>query len=360
MNFQLKHLRLLLFPVAVLYAIIVSIRNFLFDKRILPVQEYKIPVILVGNITVGGTGKTPLTEWIIRLFKDDYHVALLSRGYKRKTKGALLAERNSTADDIGDEPKQIKDKFESVTVAVAEKRVEGFDKLLAMDNYPDIVVMDDAYQHRYVKAGLSFLVMDYNRPLWKDFMLPAGDLREPASGKKRADIILVSKCPFNLSMTEQSNIIKRLKVKTDQSVYFSTIGYQQPISLFCKDIFISTEELISYKILLVTGIANPLPMQNYLQTKVKAMESIRFPDHYDFVAEDIINIEKRFNSLGEGKKIILTTEKDAVRLSLLISKDELLASCICYIPIEIEILNGEQKKLRKKITTYVRQIKGDC
>ncbi len=360
MNFQLKSLRLFLFPFAILYGLIVIIRNFLFDHGILQVKEYDIPVIMIGNITVGGTGKTPLTEWIIKLFKNEFHVALLSRGYKRKTKGALLADEYSTTDDIGDEPKQIKDKFNKVTIAVAEKRVEGFEKLLTLENVPDIVVMDDAYQHRYVKAGLSILVMDYNRPLWKDFMLPAGDLREPAFGKKRADIILVSKCPLTLNNIEQSNIIKKLKIKTDQSVYFSSIGYQQPISLFCKDVFISTEELISYKILLVTGIANPAPLQEYLNTKVKGMDFIQYPDHYNFVAEDIMNINRRFNSLGDGKKIILTTEKDAVRLVDLLNKDETIASSIFYLPIEIKILNGEQKKLREKITTYVRQIKGDC
>ncbi len=356
----MRFLRLLLFPFSILYGIVIIFRNILFDRGILPVNEYSIPVISIGNITVGGTGKTPLTEWIISLFIADYHVALLSRGYKRTTKGALLANENCSSETIGDEPMQIFNKFKGISVAVAEKRVEGFQKLLSAENPPDIVVMDDAYQHRYVKPGMSILVMDYNRPLWKDCMLPTGNLREPKRGKKRADIVLVSKCPVNLDTVSQNNIIKKLNLKPDQSVYFSSIGYQQPILLFCKNIFISATDLLLCNVLLVTGIATPAPLVKYLTNRVKSLDLLQYPDHHLFSKQDVGDIKRKFESLGESKKIIITTEKDSVRLARLVENDEYLSSAIYFIPIEIKILNKKETELRDKLTTYVRQITGDC
>ncbi len=356
----MKFLRLLLFPFSIIYGIVIIFRNILFDRGFLPVKEYPLPVVSIGNITVGGTGKTPLTEWVIRLFVEKYHVALLSRGYKRKTKGPLLANDKSTSETIGDEPLQIYNKFKGIMVAVAEKRVEGFQKLLSASNPPDIIVMDDAYQHRYVKPGLSILVMDYNRPLWKDCMLPTGNLREPKQGKKRANVVLVSKCPANMDKEAQSNIIKKLNLQPDQSVYFSTIGYQHPILLFCKNIFISAEDLLLCNVLLVTGIATPEPLVKYLTEKVKSIKMVQYPDHHQYSIEDVDSIRTKFESLKEQNKIILTTEKDSVRLAGLVKNDEYLSSAIYYIPIEIEILNGKENELRDKLTTYVRQIKGDC
>ncbi|MCW3785511.1 tetraacyldisaccharide 4'-kinase [Plebeiibacterium sediminum] len=353
----LKYIRLTLFPISVLYGIIIRIRNFLFDIGKLPSKKYPLPLISVGNITVGGTGKTPLTEFLIKSLIENYKLALLSRGYKRKTTGVIISDDKSTALDIGDEPFQIKSKFPQLLVTVAEKRVEGIDAMLELNNKPEVIILDDAYQHRYVKPGLSILVTDYNRPLWKDLMLPAGELREPISGKKRANIILVNKCPEKLSIAEQCNIIKRLNIDTDQSVYFSTIGYQNCISLFCKNKVLTDLDLKEQNILLVTGIANPKPLLQYVNAFSNNVDLIQFADHYQFKEVDLQKIEKRFNNLNGKQKIILTTEKDAVRLREILKVTDSISEFIWYIPIEIKLLNNQQEEFLDKIVKYVKQNK---
>jgi len=351
----LKYIRLLLFPISLLYGIVVKVRNYLFDIGKLSSRAYKIPIISVGNITVGGTGKTPLTEFIIDILKDDYRVALLSRGYKRKTQGVIVADDYSTAHDIGDEPYQIKQKFSEISVVVAERRVLGIEKILQEESVPEIVVMDDAYQHRYVKPGLSLLVMDFNRPLWKDCMLPAGELREPAKGKKRADIIVVSKCPKNLAENQQEHIIEKLNITPDQSVYFTSIAYHHPIALFCNRISLKVDEIKEYEVLLVSGIANPKQLVDYLRQKVAKLTLFRFSDHHIFDNKDVDRIRGSFDSIISNKKLIITTEKDAVRLQQVIDENDELASFIYYVPIQIEILNQQKEELRERIFNYVRE-----
>ncbi len=353
----LKYIRFTLFPISILYGIIIRIRNFLFDTGKIPSREYSLPIISVGNITVGGTGKTPLTEFLIKQLITNNKMALLSRGYKRKTTGVIISDEKSTALDIGDEPFQIKSKFPELLVTVAEKRVDGIDEILRLKNKPDVIIMDDAYQHRYVKPGFSILVTDYNRPLWKDMMLPAGELREPISGKKRADIILVNKCPEKLSIAEQSFIIKRLNITTDQSVYFSTIGYQNCISLFCKNKVLTEFDLKDQNILLVTGIANPKPLLQYVNSFTNNVDLIQFADHYQFKEVDLQKIKKRFNHLNGKQKIILTTEKDAVRLREILKVDDSISEYVWYIPIEIKLLNNQQEEFLDKIVKYVKQNK---
>ncbi len=353
----LKYIRLILLPISVLYGLIIQTRNYFFDKGILYSKKYSLPVISIGNITVGGTGKTPLTELLIKTLIKNYKLALISRGYKRITKGVIISDNNSSVKDIGDEPFQIKSKFADLLVTVAEKRVAGIDKMLELDNKPEVILMDDAYQHRYVKPGFSILVADYNRPLWKDFMLPAGELREPINGKKRANIILVNKCPENLSIPQQTNIIKKLNLNTDQSVYFSTIGYQDCISLFCNNKVLTETDLYNFEILLVTGIANPKPLLEYVNSKTNKVELIQFADHYQFKEVDLQKIIHHFNKLNGSNKIILTTEKDAVRLKEILNPEDHISKAIWYIPIEIKILNNQQKEFLGKIVNYVKQNK---
>ncbi|SMO50879.1 lipid-A-disaccharide kinase [Saccharicrinis carchari] len=353
----IKHIRLLLFPIALLYGWLVRARNCMFNIGILKSERFPVPIISVGNITVGGTGKTPLTEFIINVLKGDYKVALLSRGYKRTTKGLVLANAQSTASEIGDEPKQILDKFADITVAVSEKRVHGVNGLLALDAAPDVIVMDDAYQHRYVQPGLSILVVDYKRPLWKDIMLPAGELREPMKGKKRAEIILFSKCPRQLSEAKQLELTRKIKPLPHQQVYFSTVTYQKPRMLFNGQQNAKKICLSDASALVVTGIANPAPFEKHIATLTSHMQSICFPDHYQFTQKDVELISKRFDELDGKNKFIVTTEKDAVRFKQVLSPCTPIARFIYFIPIQIEILNNKQAEFTDKIISYVKQNK---
>ncbi len=342
-------------PFSIIYGGVVRIRNFMFDVGKLSSREFDIPIISVGNITVGGTGKTPLTEFIIKQLIDQYQVALLSRGYKRKTKGVVVSNTNSTAIVIGDEPAQINQKFPQCQVVVAEKRVDGVEKIYGLTKVPDVIVMDDAYQHRYVKPGLSILVMDYNRPLWKDFMLPAGELREPMKGKSRADIVFVSKCPANLSQTEQDYITKKLDLLPAQSIFYSSIGYQQPLSLYNDQSSVSQDNLSSFDVLLVAGIGNPKPFYEYIKKMVRSVQTLYFPDHYQYETSDVRKIHNLFDQIISDKKVIITTEKDAVRFKQVLNVSDKIASNIWFLPIEIEILNQQTNRFKDKITTYVRE-----
>ncbi len=353
----LKNIRILLLPIALLYGIVVRIRNVLFNIKKLKSEEFNVPIISVGNITVGGTGKTPLTEFIIRILKEDYKLALLSRGYKRETKGVVIANALSTVSEIGDEPKQILDKFGEITVAVAEKRVEGVKSLLNLEIAPEVIVMDDAYQHRYVKPGFNILVIDYNRPLWKDLMLPAGELREPIKGKSRANVILFSKCPLEMTKLEQQHYVRKIKPSINQEVYFSTVGYQNICPVFNSSDCLFDGELQNTSVLTVTGIANPLPFIAHIKGMAESVESIRFSDHYQFTQKDIENIRSQFNVLSGNRKLILTTEKDAVRFKQIIAHDSELAKYLFFIPIEIRILEERQHEFKEKIIRYVKQNK---
>lgn len=362
--------RWLLFPLSIIYGFIVSFRNKLFDYNILHSQEFDIPIISVGNITVGGTGKTPHIEYLIRLLKQDFNVypvakhtgvAILSRGYKRKTKGFVLATEKSTVDEIGDEPKQIKQKFSDIHLAVSNSRVEGINKLLS--ERPNrfrkpvrsvgIILLDDAFQHRYVKPGLSILLIDYNRPLSSDYMLPYGELREKPSEKKRADIIIITKSPENISTDERKIITKNLKILPYQSLYFTSLKYGTPIPVFNKNI---TELNVPHNrnsILLLTGIARPEELKKYLQSQqggATNVEHLKFPDHHIYSKKDIKNIIQKFNNIANKNKIIITTEKDAMRLQ---SFDEIINLPMYYVPIEIEFHKEDKEKFNKQIMSLL-------
>lgn len=321
-------LRKILFPFAVLYGFITSIRNFLFDKGILKSISFDIPVIAVGNLSVGGTGKTPQIEYLIRLLSDKYIVATLSRGYKRKSEGFVLADETSNAQILGDEPFQFYQKFPNVKVAVDANRTNGITQLLSQKIKPQVVLLDDAYQHRKVKAGFYILLTSYGDLYADDFMLPTGNLRESRSGASRANIVVVTKCPKNLSEEKQAEIRLKLKLNCSQQIFFTFIDYDTVI--YGKEEKISVDQIKSESKILLAGIAKPKPFFYYLKNEND--ECLTFSDHHHFSEADLESIQNKAN----GKKII-TTEKDYVRL-----KDSKLVSQLYYLPIKSTFINHQQ------------------
>ncbi|KAF2326029.1 tetraacyldisaccharide 4'-kinase [Flavobacterium nitrogenifigens] len=321
-------LRKLLFPFAILYGFITSVRNFLFDKGVLKSTSFDLPVIAVGNLSVGGTGKTPQIEYLIRLLSDKYKVATLSRGYKRKSEGFVLADENSNAEILGDEPFQFYQKFPNVMVAVDANRTNGIQELLSQNEKPEIILLDDAYQHRKVKAGFYILLTSYGDLYADDFMLPTGNLRESRSGAERASIVVVTKCPKILTEEEQAKIRLKLKLKSSQQVFFTFIDYDMVI--YGKNEKIAVGEIKSESKLLLAGIAKPKPFFDYLKNEND--ECLTFPDHHHFSDNDLDVIRNKAN----GRKII-TTEKDYVRL-----KDSELVDQLYYLPIKSSFINHQQ------------------
>ena len=330
MNF----LRKILFPLAFLYWLITFIRNWLYDKGIFKSYSFNIPIIAVGNLSVGGTGKTPQIEYLIRLLSDNYSVAVLSRGYKRATEGFILADENATASSIGDEPFQFYSKFPNIQVAVDANRKNGIEKLLQLQDKPDVVLLDDAFQHRKVKAGFYILLTAYDDLFSEDYILPFGNLREPSFGKKRADMIIVTKCPDDLSELAQAKIKKQLKV--DKAVYFTTIQYDDYV--FGNDTQLLVSEIQLESKVLVAGIAKPKLFFDFLKNETDG--TLVFPDHHHFSKQDCEQILAKAN----GRKII-TTEKDFVRLNGLLPKAQLF-----YVPIKSAFLN---MNIDKTIKDYV-------
>ena len=306
----MKFVRFLLFPFAILYDLITSIRNSFFNIGIFKETSFNIPIIVVGNLSVGGTGKTPQIEYLIRLLKDFYKVSVLSRGYKRKTKGFILVNGNHTANDVGDEPLQYFKKFTNITVAVDENRVEGVSNLLNQKS-PEVLLLDDAYQHRKVKGSFYILLTKYDDLFTNDFLLPTGNLRESRLGAKRANIIVVTKCPFDLEEVEKKNIKRKLQ-QYKKEVYFTTISYADKIS---GNQQLSIGELKKFEVLLITGIANPNPLLEFLTEKEIKFTHLKFADHHHFTTNEIEEIKQKFEVINVDKKLILTTEKDYTRLS---------------------------------------------
>jgi tetraacyldisaccharide 4''-kinase len=330
-------LRKILFPFSVLYGLITSIRNFLFDKGILKSYSFDLPIIAVGNLSVGGTGKTPQIEYLIRLLSPNYRIATLSRGYKRKSEGFVLADENSDAAILGDEPFQFYKKFPNIQVAVDADRRNGIEQLLKISQ-PDIVLLDDAFQHRKVKAGLYVLLTAYGDLYSDDLILPAGNLRESRNGAERAKIIVVTKCPPDLSAKEQDRIQKKLKIDSDQKLCFTSIAYDEFV--FSEEKQLSVSEIKPVDKLLLAGIAKPEPFFAYLQSENDVI--LTFPDHHHFTEKDIAEIKNK----AQDKKII-TTEKDFVRL-----KGRLPDSQLFYLPIKSHFISGGND-FDKTILNYV-------
>lgn len=343
--------KVLLLPLSIIYGIIVGTRNILFHIGILKSRNFSVPVICVGNITVGGTGKTPHTELLISELRKKFRVACLSRGYKRSTSGFILATAESTAKQIGDELMQIKNKFPDITVACDGNRVRGIEKLMVLPQPPEVILLDDAFQHRYVQADKNIVLIDYNRPIHEDCLLPAGRLRESAGALKRADYIIVTKCPENLQPIERRIISKHLKIKPYQQLFFTTLAYGPIRSLSSKAEQITPQEGCS--ILCITGIAQPEPYIKHLKTFTSDITELRYPDHYYFNKKDILHIEKVFQEIKNKEKYIFTTEKDAVRLkNCALSKE--LKRRIYYIPVVPEFLE-KNDILLNEISEYVRK-----
>ncbi|MFV8378364.1 tetraacyldisaccharide 4'-kinase [Flavobacterium sp. LB3R33] len=335
-------LRKLLFPFAILYGLITSIRNFLFDKGILKSYSFDLPVIAVGNLSVGGTGKTPQIEYLIRLLSDKYKIATLSRGYKRQSEGFILADANSNAALLGDEPFQFYQKFPSIKVAVDANRKNGIEQLLSQSDKPEVILLDDAFQHRKVKAGFYILLTSYGDLYSDDWMLPTGNLRESRSGADRANVIIVTKCPFNLAPEEQNMIKKRLKVGVNQELYFTFIAYEEFI--YGEDRKINVNEIQSTAKLLVAGIAKPEPFFAYLQDTNDVCLS--FPDHHNFTDKDILEIK----NLAQNN-IIITTEKDYVRL-----KGSLPSEQLFYLPIQSSFVSGPDSEASERSDNFNKTI----
>lgn len=349
-----------LLPFSWIYGGGVWLRNKLFDWKILQSKSFDVPVICIGNLTVGGTGKTPHTEYLIRLLQQaGLNVAVLSRGYKRKSKGYILADAHSNATQIGDEPYQMKEKFSQARIAVDADRRHGISQLLELDNpRPDVILLDDAFQHRYVQAGLNILLTDYNRLFTEDSLLPAGRLREPASGKTRAQIIIVTKCPQDIKPIDFNITGKQLNLYPFQQLYFTRIRYGMPVAVFPQAVaerplskVLSGEE----HVLLVTGIASPQPLVEEVKLYAKSLRQFSFSDHHDFNEKDLRLIEKEFSQMEGCQRLIITTEKDAARLKAHPALSEDLKPYIYAIPIEVEILLNQQESFNQNIIGYVRK-----
>lgn len=355
-------IKFLLYPLSAVYGIFIWFRNRMYDFNILRSEEFDQPVISIGNITVGGTGKTPHAEYLIDLLKDRFRVSILSRGYRRNTKGFRLVETTSTAAEAGDEPVQIKVKFPEITVAVCENRVTGVKRLLDSDpdSVPDIVILDDAFQHRRIIPGINILLIDYNRPLKKDTLLPAGRLREGARQIHRANSIIITKCPEDITPIARRIMQKSIYLRPYQSIYFTAFEYEKP-----KPVFALNKALLDltgkkkYSILLVTGIASPDVIKKYLQDLPHNIEELTFRDHHSYTEKDMKTITNRFDSLEGRNKIILTTEKDAIRFRDMENLEKKFIQSLYSLPVKVKFLNGEGEQFNKKILNYVGENKSN-
>ncbi len=351
-NFFLKSFRILLLPFAMLYWLGISIRNWLFDKGIFKTSSFGLPLICVGNLSAGGTGKSPMVEYLVLLLKDKINIATLSRGYKRKTRGYALANSTSTALEIGDEPMQFHLKFPKVPVAVGEKRIEAIPQLLHDRPETNAIVLDDAFQHRSVKAGLNIVLTDYNNLFTRDFYLPTGDLRDLKRSYKRAEIIIVTKCRPDLSEDEKKKLIREIQPLPHQLIFFTAIQYGElhHITHGKKHDLDAAAE-----VLLVTGIANPRPLKKMLEEHSSSYQMLQYTDHHIFSIDDLREIKKKFESMNTANKILLTTEKDAVRLVKF--NTEITSLPLYVIPVQHRFLFNEGTTFDTMILDFINNFK---
>jgi tetraacyldisaccharide 4'-kinase len=351
-NWFLKSFRILLLPFAIIYWFIIWIRNLLYTIKIFRSSSFGLPVICVGNLSVGGTGKSPMVEFLVGHLKDKFKVATLSRGYKRKTKGYALAGEHTTSLDIGDEPMLFHLKFPEVPVAVGEERLVAIPQLLHDKPGTQVVILDDAFQHRAIKAGMNILLTDCNNLFTRDFYLPAGDLRDLKSGYKRADVIVVTKCKFEMTDEEAGKIRDEIQPLKHQQLFFSSIQYGNPYHIIHHTPF---ELNLNTEVLLVTGIANPQPLKKLLEERTHIYYMMSYSDHYIFHIDDLKDIKKRFDRIEAAQKIILTTEKDAMRLMKF--KSELEAFPVYVIPISSHFLFEQETTFIERVTRFIDEFK---
>ena len=341
--------RFLLYPFALLYGAIVWLRNRLYDTGFFSSIEFSVPVITVGNLSVGGTGKTPHVEYLIRLLQYRYGVATMSRGYKRSTQGFILADEKANALRIGDEPMQYHMKFPELAVSVAEERITGIPTLLQRRPNLEVVLLDDAFQHRSVKAGINMLITDYSRPFYNDYILPYGRLRESRKAYKRANVIVVSKCPPALSATDAEAMKVKINPLTGQSVFFSSIRYETPYNFLDNH----PVSLKGKNVLLVCCIARPEPLLAEVKQQASDVHLLSYPDHHYFLSRDLEEIKTTYDNWNQSDKVIVTTEKDATRLHLQLDKIKEWGIEIIVLPIAVHILFNEGPKLDALIQDYV-------
>lgn len=353
--------RILLLPISLLYGLGVWIRNFFYDAGIIKPKEVNVNTIGVGNLSTGGTGKTPHVEYIVKLVKDQLKVATLSRGYGRKSSGYVLADENSKSDQIGDEPRQYKQKFKDIIVAVCENRLDGVKNLL--NQFPDLnlIVLDDVFQHRSLKTELNLVLTDYNNMYYDDFILPSGNLREFAGGIKRADVVIVTKTPKDFSPYDKRNIELKIGAKGYQKVFFSHLVYGEPVAINenAQQNTVTIEELKQQKpgILLFSGIANPKPLEDYLKWITPHFTQLRFGDHHAYNTSDLARIKKNLELLPSPNKIIITTEKDYNRLDQNNLLNELNNYPVYYLPVEIEFNEKDKEEFNNLIIKYATRNK---
>ena len=342
-------------PLSWFYGLGVRFRNTLFETGFLKSKSFTMPIISVGNITVGGTGKTPHVEYLIRLLQDHSRVAVLSRGYKRKSHGFQIANESSTARTIGDEPFQMKQKYPKVIVAVDKNRVHGIEALNQQHHDIDVILLDDAFQHRYVKPGINILLVDYHRLIIYDTLLPAGRLREPLTGKNRADIVIITKCPKDLKPMEYRVITKAMDLYPYQQIFFTTLEYGDMKPIFKKEgTLANLEQLKNHHVLLLTGIASPRQMKEDISPMVSKLSMLSFPDHHAFNQKDIEQICSEFAKLP-SPKCIITTEKDAARIIGLKGLCEEIKENIYILPVRIKFMLNQEEKFNDNIIGYVRK-----
>lgn len=340
------------FPFALLWDLVTLIRNRLFDEGVFTEQSFDLPVIGVGNLTVGGTGKTPHVEYILRLLaNNEEHPAVLSRGYKRKTSGYRLVQPHSSVEEVGDEPLQHKIKHPSVAVAVCENRVLGIPQLLKDAPKTTVVVLDDSYQHRWVKPTVNILLTDFHHRYTNDYLLPAGNLRESKRGAKRAQLIVVTKCPSNLSAKKAKQIEDELQVDEHQHLYFSYLHYGQPYSFFNQQ-----EQLqhTDYDVVIMTGIARPNYLKSYVDNRYRKAYMRNHPDHHEFTARDIHDLHKLYQNVKKEKTVVMVTEKDAVKLLAFSELIKELNLPVFVQPIQVAFLFQKGQEFNEKLVSTVQ------
>jgi tetraacyldisaccharide 4'-kinase len=346
-NVYLRSFRLFLFPLAIVYGRILSFRNWLYHKKIIGAVTFNLPIIGVGNLTVGGTGKSPMVDFIVGFLKPDYPIATLSRGYKRRTSGYVLANEQTTALEIGDEPMQFHLSHPDIAVSVCEKRIEAIPQLLFDRPETKIVILDDAFQHREIIAGFNIILTDYANLYTRDLFLPTGDLRDQKESANRADVIVVTKCPPSLSQQERFEIMQELKPLQNQHVFFTTIQYDLPYHIITKsELALSRQN----EVLLVCGIANPQPLTDYIHESTKTYDALFYSDHHIYTVDNLNEIEERYNHIKDDHKMIITTEKDAVRLIKF--KDRIAHLPLYVLPISVNFLFGQEEEFKFLVSSY--------
>jgi tetraacyldisaccharide 4'-kinase len=346
--YLLKGFRLLLFPFSLVVALGIIIRNKFYDWKWIRSTSFNLPIVCIGNLSAGGTGKSPMAELLISFTKSHFKVATLSRGYKRKTRGYLLADENTTALEIGDEPMQFHLKHPDIAVAVGEERIMAIPQLLHDRPDTQLILLDDAFQHRAIQAGLNIILTDYSNPYWYDWFLPSGDLRDQKSSANRADIIVVTKCPPDMEEEKRQTILRQISPHAKQQVFFATLQYGLPYHILTRN---SIDLRPDIDVLLVCGIANPAPLKQYIEINSAWYQLISYADHHIFTIDDLRHIRERFEQIEGKHKIILTTEKDAVRLVKFgLQLNELP---LYIIPVKHHLLFGEEEKFKQQIIGFV-------